>query len=395
MEIIITDSIYATEATNHGGDWAWAFKKAITDIRTFHNTTGTGSEGGVIKVPKGTYEIKSKVDLFNGIVISGEGMGSTLHMQSTGGFRKNTEDANIKYVTLEKLRFTQGATYNYAQGRCFIDFTLCYLSKIDSCIASGDVSSTGESIFTILGNATGVDGFGHFNTLSNCDILDFNTPFMIDYDLQTGGTQTTNHTNDHRIVFNRIRNFAVHMNSLNLYSGHNKFCFNAVEANFVDDTKILKVPGEANVIIGNRFENHNGTRVQFGAAVSGDDNVLLGNHYVGVAIKNSDGSISGGVATVPGDNNVLLEPGSPNLVGQDDYDSNGVHIGSAYSLEWLSTGKNSDIIVNGPINNVTAKRGLTLYNAEAASGPTTMIRRIPAYDQSGTLIGYIPVFQKP
>jgi hypothetical protein len=380
-------------------------------INNFHTTHSTGAEGGTIKIPMGLYTVKSAVYLQTGIIFSGDGWGSMIRMQNSGVFKKAAvaTPQNLKYITFEKLQFIQGDQYNYGAARCFIDFTLCYLSKIDSCYASGDLTNTGESIFTILGDTNAEHDFSHFNTLSNCDVFGFNTPFVINYNRQYNGASASELSNDHRIVFNRFRNGNVHMNSLSLYSGHNKFCFNAIEADHVDDTKILKVVGEANVVIGNRIENHNSARIRFGAEVSGDDNVLMGNHYVGIGIKKLDANgnviydsfenaiVEGGSVTMTGDNNVLLEPGTPNQRYQDDFNDEWVHVRPAYSLDWLSIGKNSDFILNGPRETVkpTVPRGITLYNPEAWSGTMTPIRRIPAYDQNGALIGYIPVLRKP
>src|SRR5690242_12130632 len=119
METVITD--YASYAV--GGDWGLAFTKAISDIKNFHSANHTGTEGGVIKIPKGKYSIKTVVYFDNGFTFSGEGMGSLLSMENTGVFKKEinpVDHGNLKYVTFEKLYFRGGTTLDLATTKCFI-----------------------------------------------------------------------------------------------------------------------------------------------------------------------------------------------------------------------------------------------------------------------------------
>jgi hypothetical protein len=379
METILTD--YSSYVVN--GDWAPALNKAILEIRQFHNNSVpiTGTEGGIIKIPKGRYSIKSTINLYNGITFSGEGMGSLFSMEDIGSFKRNTEFSNVKYVRFEKLYFQRGANYDFSTTKCFIDFTLCYLCTIDSCLAVGSGNVVGGINFTILGDTLQADDFGHFNTLSNCDILDFNNPFIINYNRQMGINMATELTNDHRIIFNRFRNFGIQLVPINLYSGHNKFCFNAIETESVSEPTLMIVPGTANVIIGNRVEKHN-PRIMYGAQLIGSENVFIGNHFVGVGTRDSNGQVHGGSVTMSGTNNILLEPGAPG----DPNNVNDINIGSAYFLESLSLGQQSNFNFNVPTG------GISILNPESWQGNLQPTRRIKAYDQNGTFVGYIPIF---
>jgi hypothetical protein len=374
METVITD--YASYVV--GGDWAYAFNQAILEIRQFHNNSvpPTGTEGGTIKIPKGRYTIKSPVSLYNGMVFSGEGMGSLLVMENTGVFKKNTDPGNIKYVTFEKLYFMRGTTFNFSTAKCFIDFTLSYLCKIDSCIAVGSGTTGTNIIFTILGDTVAPGDFSHYNTLSNCDVMDFNYPFMINYNRQMGVYPTSEMSNDHRILSNRFRNFLIPLAPINLYSGHNKFCFNGVETESLTPSSdwIMLVPGTANAIISNRLEKH-GTRIIYGAKASGADNVFFGNRYTGVGISRVP--VQGGSVTMPGTNNILLEPGS------SDDPAGPI---PAYFHQFLALGQNGDFNLNFPTG------GISVHQPEAWSGTLQPVKRIKAYNDSGTFIGYIPIF---
>lgn len=371
METILTN--YSSYVVN--GDWAPAINQAILEIRQFHNNSvpPTGTEGGIIKIPKGKYSIKSTVNLYNGITFSGEGMGSLLSMENVGVFKKNTVSANIKYVTFEKLYFIRAANYLFSTTKCFVDFTLCYLSKIDSCLAVGSGAIISGITFTILGDTLAPLDFGHFNTLTNCDILDFNNPFIINYNRQMGIIPNSELTNDHRILFNRFRNFTIQLVPINLYSGHNKFCFNAVETESVSTTSLMIVPGNANLIIGNRLEKHN-TRIMYGAQLIGIDNVFIGNRFTGVGLSKQPPQ--GGSVTMSGTNNILLEPGS-----SDDT------LGPipAYFLQSLALGQNANFNLNSPT-------GAISVIAENWVGNLQPTKRIKAYDQNGAFIGYIPIF---
>jgi hypothetical protein len=316
-------------------------------------------------------------------------MGSMLVMENTGVFKKLIDTSlpqtpakhgNVKYVTFEKLYFVRGATLDFATTKCFIDFTLCYLCRIDACIAVGSGTAASNIIFTILGDTLLPTEFSHYNSLTNCDILDFSYPFVINYNRQMGILPTSEMSNDHRILSNRFRNFQIQLSPINLYSGHNKFCFNGIETETLTPSSdwIMLVPGDANAIISNRIEKHNtipAERSKYGVKASGRDNVFFGNRYTGVGKSRSP--VDGGSVTMPGTNNILLEPGSSD-------DTRGPI--PAYFLEFLSLGQIGDFSLNSP------NGGISVHSPEDwSSGTLIPIKKIKVYNEGGTFIGYIPI----